>query len=144
MLTAIWFIVNGVSALMNVARGEIGFALFGSIGFAFGLLTFLLLSPNPAGRPTRFRTATIVWHWIVMAFTVLFGGRLLISAALGQVWVGTSRTHLVLFYALFLAFPVWVTWRTIRMLRSDGREEAETATITGGLPIPPGPGGIAP
>lgn len=149
VLNAVGFIVAGVSALMDVVRGEVGFALFGGVGFAFGLLTFLLLNPNPAGRPARFRTATIVYHWIVMAFTVLFGGGFLLVAAFGAGEIRSAPVSgltegLLVLYALFLAFAVWVTWRTIGMLRSDGREEAEAARVTGGLPIPPGPGGIAP
>lgn len=146
ILNAVGFIVAGVSVLMDVGMGEVRFALFGAVGFVSGLLTFLLLNPNLAGRPTCFRTATIVWHWMVMAFIVLFGGQLLIWAALNQVWIGlvsdfTARALLVL-YALFLAFAVWVIWRTIRMLRSDGRAEAKASRIKGGLTVPHAPGEV--
>lgn len=149
VMNAIGFIVAGVSVLMDLGSGEVGFALFGGVGFAFGLLTFLLLNPNPAKRPVRFRTATIVYHWIVMAFTVLFGGGFLLMVALGageieSALVSGFTEALLVLYALFLAFAVWVTWRTIGMLRSDGREETETTRVAGGFPIPRGTGGIAP
>lgn len=148
-MNAIGFIVAGVSVLMDIASGEVGYALFGGAGFFFGLLTFLLLNPNPATRPVRFRTATIGYHWIVMALTVLFGGGFLLMAAfdaeaIDSALISGLAEALLVLYALFLAFAVWVTWRTIGMLRSDGREEAETAKVAGSFAVPHTPGEMDP
>lgn len=149
VLSAIGFIGAGVSVLMDLGRGDVGFALLGGVGFVFGLLTFLLLNPNPARRPVRYRTATIVYHWIVLVFCVLFGGGFLVLAASGagavesEVFFAFAETFLVL-YALFLAFAIWVAWRTIRMLRSDRQAEMGSPTGTGAAPMPPGPRGIGP
>lgn len=149
VLNAIGFIGAGVSVLMDLGRGEFGFALLGSVGFAFGLLTFLLLNPNPASRPVRYRGATIVYHWVVMVFCILFGGGFLLWAAFGagagasDLFAAFAEFFLVL-YALFLAFTIWVAWRTISMLRSDGQAEIGTARYPGAAPAPPVPGGMDP
>ena len=149
VLNAIAFLAAGVSVPIEAARGEVGLALAGGVGFVFGLLTFRLLSPNPANRPTRYRVATIVYHWIVLAFTVLFGGGFLRWGAFGagaiaNVLVSEFTEGLFALYALFLGFAVWATWCTIRMLRSDGQAETETANPMGGLPVSPASGETGP
>ena len=67
-----------------------------------------------------------------------------VVADLHPVLVSGFSEALLALYGLFLAFAVWVTWCTLRMLRSDGQAETETAKPMGGVPVPQAPGETGP